>query len=194
MTSIARPVLDAIVNAAVDVTAASVGWLLMVDEDGDDDGDDGGELVVVAAAGGDAPQSRLGRRVPVSGVAGLVIASEQPAAIDTPPSDTSNVGAGGLDGNPAGVLAAPCAGDEDVVGVLEVARPEGSGPFTVDDVEEVTLLARVAGAALEEMEDAMASVPSPDELLRDLERLAATDPARYAALARLLASAIGSAR
>ena len=77
-------------------------------------------------------------------MAGLVISSEQPAAIDTPPSETSNVGAGGLDGNPAGVLAAPC-GDEEVIGVLEVARVEGSGPFTVDDIEETTLLARIAG-------------------------------------------------
>jgi GAF domain-containing protein len=187
MTSIARPVLDAIVNAAVDVTAASVGWLLMFDESA---GEDGEQLVVVAAAGGDAAQSRVGRRVALSGVSGLVISSEQPAAIDTPPTDTSNVGAGGLDGNPAGVLAAPC-GDDDVVGVLEVARVEGSGPFTVDDIEEISLLARIAGAALEELDDGSVAVPTPTELARDLERLAAAEPARYAAIARLVAAAIG---
>ncbi len=178
MTSVARPVLDAIVAAAVDVTAASVGWLLMIDDE---------DLVVVAAAGGSDPQARLGERVAVSGVAGLVISSEQAAAIDTPPSDTSNVGAGGLDGNPAGVLAAPC-GDDDVLGVLELARPQGSGPFTVDDIEEATLLARVAGAALAELDDALATVPSPGELAAGLERLAVAAPARYAVVARLLAS------
>ncbi len=182
MTSIARPVLDAIVHTAVDVTAASVGWILMVDGD---------ELVVVAAAGGPKASSHLGRRVDVRGVAGLVIASEQPAAIDTPPADTSNVGAGGIDGNPAGVLAAPAAGDEDVVGVLEVARPEGSDPFTMDDIEEVTLLARIAGAALEELEEATSNVPSPEELGAELTRLAASDPARYGAVARMLSSLLG---
>ncbi len=176
MTATARPTLDAIVTAAVDVTAATVGWLLMIDDD---------ELLVVAAAGGESPQLRVGRRIPVTGTAGFVISSEQPAAIDTPPSDTSNAGAGGLDGNPAGVLAAPC-GNDDVIGVLEVARPEGSSPFTVDDIEEVTLLARVAGAALEEIEDRVAEVPSPAELARELERLATTDAPRYAAVARMI--------
>lgn len=183
MTSVARPVLDAIVATAVDVTAASVGWLLKADDETD-------ALVVVAAAGGESPHARVGTRVQLSGVAGLVISSEQPAAIDTPPSDTSNVGAGGLDGNPAGVLAAPC-GDDEVVGVLEVARPEGSGPFTVDDVEEVTLLARIAGAALDELDEATATVPSPAELARDLEGLAAREPTRYAAVARMIEAVLG---
>jgi GAF domain-containing protein len=181
MTATARPIFDAIVTAAVDVTAATVGWLLMIDDD---------ELVVVAAAGGASPQSRVGRRVPVAGTAGLVISSEQPAAIETPENETSNMGAGGLDGNPAGVLAAPC-GDEEVLGVLEVARPEGTETFTFDDVEEVTLLARVAGAALEELEEAMAAVPSPVELGAELERLAATDAVRYAALARMIDPVLG---
>ncbi len=173
-------VFDAIVTAAVDVTAATVGWLLRVDGD---------EMVVVAAAGGGAPGDRVGRRLPAVGTAGFVVASGQPAAIESPPGDESNVGAGGLDGNPAGVLAAPC-GDEDVVGVLEVARPSGSAPFTIDDIEEVTLLARIAGAALEAREES-AAAPAPAELGRDLARLAAADPARYAAVARMLGAVLG---
>ncbi len=185
MTPIARPVLDAIVGAAVDVTAATVGWLLMIDGD---------ELVVVAAAGGGDAPSRIGRRVAGGGVARHVIASEQPAAIDTPPSDTSNVGAGGLDGNPAGVLAAPCGDAEEVLGLLELARPAGSGPFTVDDIEEVTLLARVAGAALAELDDALDAVASPAELGADLARLASTDPVRYAAISRMVSTLLGPGR
>ncbi len=185
MTPIARPVLDAVVQAAVDVTAASVGWLLLIDGD---------ELVVVAAAGGSDPHSRVGRHVAVSGVAGLVIASEQPSSIETPESDTSNVGAGGLDGNPAGVLAAPCGDDEEVLGVLELARPAGSGPFTVDDIEEVTLLARVAGAALAELDDALDAALSPEELGQDLARLASTDPVRYAAIAKMVTALLGASR
>ena len=34
MTATARPIFDAIVTAAVDVTAATVGWLLMIDSHG----------------------------------------------------------------------------------------------------------------------------------------------------------------
>ncbi len=176
-----NPVLDEIVSAAVDVTAATAGWLLMVDGD---------DLVVLAAAGGAAPGSRIGERVPVTGTAGFVVTSGQPAAIESPPGDSSNVGAAGLDGNPAGVLAAPC-GHEDVVGVLEVARPEGSDPFTIDDIEEVTLLARVAGAALEALEESTSSVPAPAQLGRELSDLAASDPARYAAVARMLDAVLG---
>jgi len=175
-----RPVLDEIVRASVDVTAATVGWLLMVDGD---------ELVVVAAAGGDSPGDRLGRRLPVAGAAGLVVSAGEPTSIESPPGDTSNVGAGGLDGNPAAVLAAPC-GDEDIVGVLEVASPEGGSPFTIDDIEEVTLLARVAGAALEEMDEVNA-VPTPEQLSRELSRLAADNPARYASIARVIDSVLG---
>lgn len=176
-----NPVLDEIVTAAVDVTAASVGWLLAVQGD---------ELVVVAAAGGDSPGSLLGQRRTPAGTAGFVVASGQPASIDSPPGDTSNVGAGGLDGNPAGVLAAP-AGDEDVVGVLEVARPEGSAAFTLDDIEEITLLARIAGAALEVGEFADTSVRSPDELGSALAHLATRNPTRYAAIARMLDAVLG---
>ncbi len=174
-------VFDEIVSAAVDVTAATVGWLLAVDGD---------ELVVVAAAGGEAPGSRVGRRVPVAGTAGFVVSSGQPAAIESPPDDASNEGAGGLDGNPAGVLAAPC-GDEDVIGVLEVARPQGGDPFTIDDIEEITLLARVAGAALEARGGAGPAVPTPAQLGRELADLAAANPARYAAVARMLDAVLG---
>jgi GAF domain-containing protein len=174
-------VLEEIVNAAVEVTAASVGWILMIQGD---------DLVVVAAAGGESPGSKVGRRIPVSGTAGLVAMSGHPAAIESPPGDTSNVGAGGLDGNPAGVLASPC-GDEDVLGVLEVARPEGSAPFTFDDVEEVTLLARIAGAALDELDEAGAAVPSASHLGAELTELAARNPGRYAAIARMIDAVLG---
>jgi GAF domain-containing protein len=174
-------VLDEIVNAAIEVTAATAGWVLMIDGD---------EFVVVAAAGGETPGSRVGGQVPVSGTAGLVAMSGHPAAIESPPADTSNVGAGGLAGNPAGVLAAPC-GDEDVLGVLEVARPEGGAPFTLDDIEEITLLARIAGAALDELDEAGAAVPSPSHLSGELEELFARNPARYAAIARMIDAVLG---
>ena len=182
MTAIpAGPILHAIVASAVEVTAGTVGQLLM---------GDGDELVVVAASGGSDARARVGRRLAATGAAGLAVATGQPSAIQSPPGDTSNVGAGGLDGNPAGVLAAPC-GDIDVVGVLEVARPEGTEPFTLDDVEEVTLLARIAGAALEELEEAGVDVAAPAELARELERLADRDPARYAAVARMIDAVLG---
>lgn len=173
--------LDEIVAAAVEVTAATSGWVLMIDGD---------DLVVVAAAGGDTPGANVGRRIPVGGTAGLVAMSGQPVALESPPDETSNIGAGGLDGNPAGVLAAPC-GEEDTVGVLEVARPAGSPPFTFDDIEEVALLARIAGAALDELDEAAAVIPSPAHLAGELGELATRNPARYTALARMIDAVLG---
>ena len=90
------------------------------------------------------------------------------------------------------MLAAPC-GDDGRHRGARVARPEGSGPFTVDDIEEVTLLARVAGAALDELDEAVA-VPTPDELATELGRLAASDPLALRGRRRMVAAAIGHER
>jgi hypothetical protein len=182
LTEAARPTLAALVEAAVDATAAAQGWLLAVDGD---------ELVVVAAAGGASPGNRVGNRRAVTGTVGYVAGSGQPAALRVSPDDSSNEGAGGLDGVPTGILAVPC-GDEDVIGVLElVDKAGGEDAFSFDDVEIVSLLARVAGAALADSSETAATVPSPGELAGELERLAAADAARYAAVATMLQAVLG---
>lgn len=182
MTTAATPTLAALVEAAVDATAAAQGWLLAVEGD---------ELVVVAASGGASPGSRVGARRAVVGTAGYVAGSGQPAALQVSSDDSSNDGAGGLDGIPTAILAVPC-GDDDVIGVLElVDKSGGAEPFSFDDVEVASLLARVAGSALTDASDTTPGAPTPGELAGELERLAAADASRYAAVATMLQAVLG---
>lgn len=164
----ARPVLDAIVRAAVDATGADGGWLLRAARD---------HFVVAAASN----RERVGEQRAMTGVAGFVVASGQPAAIQSRPGDTDDVGAGGLPGAPRSLLAAPC-GAGDVLGVLELVDAPG-GSFSFDDVELAALLAEVAGAALGESATA-APPPHPARLADGLAALAASEPERYADVAR----------
>ena len=58
-----------------------------------------------------------------------------------------------------------------------------NGSFTYDDVETITLLAEIAGAALAEG-DELAAPPSPARLGEALASLSTTDPGRYREVAR----------
>ena len=167
-----RPTLHAIVQAAVEATGASSGWLLRVLDD---------RFEVVAAHGHPRSGELVGSWRPVAGVAGFVAESGQPAAMQLGIDDADNRGAGGVVGQPAAVLATPCGHDE-VLGVIELADPTG-GAFGFDDVETVGLLADVAGSALADTSFA-AIPPSPSVLGEGLARLAAADAVRYAAVAR----------
>jgi len=163
-----------VIQAAIDATGADRGWLLRAD---------GGHFVVAAAYGdSDAPQ-RIGLRREQEGIAGFVLGSGQPAAIQTSPGDTDNEGAGGSAGAPRSVLAAPCgASTGTVLGVLEIVDAPG-GSFSFDDVETIGLLADIGGAAMSEVEDVDPPI-SPEHLAHALVALAAENPSRYAAVAR----------
>jgi hypothetical protein len=164
-------VLQAIVQGAVAATAASEGWLL---------GTQGELLRVVAAAGGGAP-ALIGTTIPSrEGTAGYVIASGQPMALSLSPDDRR--AAEGvialLDHRPSTLLCVPCPGADGIAGALELVDKVG-GTFTFDDVEIVTLMAGVAGVALEELGDGEIPVRSPGELAAELERLSISDPSGY---------------
>jgi GAF domain-containing protein len=177
-----RPTLDAVVRAAMEASAADRGWLLELVGD---------EFVVAAAAdaSGGNVGGLLGERRACRGTAGFVAQSGQPAAVRLRADDEANAGAGGASGVPAAVLAAPCvdasSADAAVVGVLELVRSDGG--FGFDDVETVAWLTDIAGAALAEG-GAVVVPPSPQHLALALEQLAATDPRRYADVARLVAA------
>jgi len=143
---------------------------------------------VVVAADGDDTARAIGHRVAAGrGVVGFVAASGQPIALRPTSTDArlaDDVGAD-LGWAPGAVLAVPCAGDDGIVGVLELLAPLDGGTFDFDAVEDATLLAGVAAAALE-ASHAGASVPTPTELGGDLERLAVADPTRYVHVAGLV--------
>lgn len=181
------PVLHALVRAAVDATAATAGWVLAVDGD---------ELAVAAAAGeiGDLGQA-VGRRFPATaGTAGYVAASGQPLAMAVRADDPrfAEGVAASLGWTPAAVACVPCDTGEAVVGVLELVDKRGAPTFSFDDVEQATVLASIAAAALLFPRDGGApDPPAPDELAGALDDLAATDPGRYALVAPLVRALIG---
>jgi GAF domain-containing protein len=178
MSMAADPLLQALTSSAVDATAATTGWLLSLE----------GDVLRVVAAGGEEPGKLLGTSVPaVSGTAGFVVASGQPLALSSLGGDARlSEGMAAVVGHPfENVLCVPCGTDEVVAGALELVDKQGAASFSFDDVELATLLAGIAGVALAKR-GRMSHVPSPAEIAGDLERLAATDPARYATIASLV--------
>jgi GAF domain len=176
-TEAPRPTYHAVVQAAVEATGSAGGWLLAVDD---------GTFTVLAVHGHDGQgNNRIGVRVAADGAAGFVATSGQPAAMQVAADDADNVGAGGGTGSPSAILAVPC-GTEEVIGVVELVDPAG-GAYSFDDVEVVSMLADVAGAAMTETGTGP-TPPSPAALALGLERLAAGDAGRYAAVARAVES------
>jgi GAF domain-containing protein len=182
MAAYVRPTYQAVVNEALNATGASTGWLLAVV--------DGGLRVLATAGLASGNGISPGTVITATGAQGYVMSSGQPAALMPQPNDAANDGAGGYPGVPTSVLAAPC-GDDAVLGVLELASKEGASPFTFADIEAVSGLATVAGAAMLEADDAQADVVTPAELAAELERLATNNPKRYADVARMVESLLG---
>jgi GAF domain-containing protein len=177
---VASPVFQALVDTVAEGTDALVAWMVARD---------GGRLRVVAAVG-EATHGLIGQSVGEGdGIAGYVVASGQPLALTGSSRDPRLAeGVASLIGRrPGTVLCVPCLGAESVVGAIEAVDKRGSGAFTFDDVELAGLLARIGGAALADTSNDRA-VRSPAELARDLERLAAAEPARYAVVAEVLES------
>lgn len=175
------PVFDAIVVAAVDATTAGRGWLLAATQSGE-------ELLVVAGHGADA-RAALGARGPMAGWSGSVLTSGRALAVAPEASDPRFAGdlVLTIGPRPASLLCFPCSYGGQARGALQLVDKVGGGPFSLDDVELVTLLAEVAGAALHEASgDAARPAPRPEELRTGLRLLAAGDPHRYAAVAGLV--------
>lgn len=168
------PVVRAVLDAAVDSTGASAGWVLAVA---------GSRLHAVAVAGIRSGDSLVGAHVALgAGTAGYVASSGNPLALSGASGDArladGFVALTGL--QPASVLCVPCVGGTDVAGVIELVA-DTDGAFGFDDVEVATVLARVAAAAL--ASGGRSSPPQPAALAARLEHLARADPARYAGVA-----------
>jgi hypothetical protein len=169
-------VLAAILDAALDATAAQHGWIVAARD---------GALVVVAAAGPAGAAAHVGRVVAPGSPAALAISTGQPAARRPRPDDLGATGAAGADGVPSTLLTVPC-GD---AGALELAGKRGDA-FGIDDIEIASVLADVAGVALAERGEATAA-PTPEELAAELRRLHTVDRARYTFVARAVAALLG---
>ena len=170
-----RPTYQAIVDAAVQATQASSGWLLADDEDG---------LMIVATTG-QATDQEVGSTIAARGAKAYVLAAGQPTALLPQPGDMDNADAGGAPGVPPSLLAVPC-GEDDIVGVLEVSGKAGGANFDFTDISSLSGLARVASAALIEQDAVEVTVATPAQLATDLTALASRSPSRYRDVARIV--------
>lgn len=184
-----RPLLQAIIRTAVEGTAAGAGWIAGVV--------DGTELAVVAAAAKEPAliDRMMWQRSPIgSGSAGMVVQSGQPIALVPMAGAHPDVWATSLLGrDPTAIVCVPCHDDDQPLGALQLVDKDGGGAFTFDDVELVTLIAQIAGAALAEGAGASSRVPTPAQLSSDLTRLAEADPTQYAAIAQALTALLSQA-
>lgn len=168
-------VLQAIIDAAVDATGAARGWIVR---------SNGDHLSVAAVAGSSTATN--GAVVALSGARALAVSAGQPAALRLSPNDTSNAGAAGSDGVPSTLLAIPC-GDDEIVGAIELADKMGGDTFSFDDVELVSLLGGIAGAAL------AAPSTGTDELVDSLASLRLRRPELYVEALRFIKALAASA-
>jgi phosphoserine phosphatase RsbU/P len=171
-------VLEAIARAALDATGAEASWLLSLE----------GERLRAVGAAGPGTGELLGSELPVGvGTAGYVVSSGQPMAIVPRGADARLAeGLGARLGRvPASILCVPCHYGDAVVGALELVDKAGGGPFSFDDVEVVTLLGGIAGAAISALGAEVTARP-PAEFAPELARLAASDPEAYAGLSAVL--------
>jgi GAF domain-containing protein len=173
-----NPVLQAITRVALDASGATSSWVLALE----------GERLRAVGAAGERAGELLGVEWPAgAGTAGYVVSSGQPIAIAPRGADRRLAeGLGAQLGRvPTSVLCVPCLHDDAVLGALELVDKAGGGPFSFDDVELVTLLGSIAGAALS-VGGTEVAPRSPAEFATELARLASSDPGAYGALSVLL--------
>jgi len=175
----AHPLFQTIIDEAVDATQAGTGWLLAAE---------GRHLKVLAVAAGSS--AHVGQSVTIGGARGLALTMGQTSAQQPPHGDHTNEGGGGALGVPKSLLAAPC-GNEDTVGVLEVASKEGDAAFNFEDIELLTSLATIAGSAIAEFEADTSAVRPPSQVGADLMELSASDPDLYRDVVRVIESMLG---
>jgi len=176
MPSPSRPTYQAIVSEALRATAASSGWLLQVGDR---------HLRVLAVAGRAAATTEVGAVVPRVGARAYVSSSARPTAMRPHPNDPDAAGTAGLDSAVLSVLVVPC-GDDEPVGVIELANKTTAESFTFEDMDRVSSLGVVASAALSEVQPHLPQTVPPRELMATLEQIAATSPDRYLHLAEVV--------
>lgn len=137
--------LDMILAAAAHVISAHSGALFLVDVENE-------ELTFAAALGPKADEVRK-LRVPLGhGIAGLVAVSGQPMAISDAGNDPRQAAdiAETVGYVPQSILCVPLFYDEQVIGVLELLDKQGAPSFSADDINQLSIFAEQAAAAIEQ--------------------------------------------
>jgi GAF domain-containing protein len=137
--------LDTILASAAHVIGADSGAIFLVDVENE-------ELTFAAALGPKADEVRR-LRVPLGhGIAGLVAVSGQPMAISDASNDPRQAAdiAETVGYMPQSILCVPLFYDEQVIGVLELLDKHGGATFSPEDINELSLFAEQAAAAIEQ--------------------------------------------
>lgn len=164
------------------MTGAALGFVASVD------GDTLRIVTAVGAAGSDgpAPGTLVGQALDPGGTAAFVVGSGQPIAAQPGPGDARASDDAALLGSaPVSVLCVPCVWEDEAVGALQLVNKAGGGAFSFDDVEVVSILGTIAGAALAEGVES-AGHRTAAELGAELRRLEGADPATFRAVASVL--------
>ena len=131
--------LNRIVEAAVFVTGAEEGSLLLVDKDT-------GELYLRAARNLGEKLAHGFRLKVEHSIAGQVVKTGQPIVLDTQDEETIKVKTGYM---VKSLVNVPLKAKEEVIGVLGVDNKVSSKPFTANDVYLLSALADYAAIAIE---------------------------------------------
>jgi GAF domain-containing protein len=191
--------LHSIISTARTLFDAEACSIALLDEDQD-------ELIFHVASGG-AERAIVGMRVPVgTGIAGWVVASGQPIAIQDV-ADDPRFARGVAESTgymPSSILATPLETERDVIGVIEILDLRRGGLQSPKDLDLLALFAHQAALALESARvfselgralfAAAAHMAEGEDVVAALERVAgeahpsggpAEVAARFAELARL---------
>jgi signal transduction protein with GAF and PtsI domain len=137
--------LDRILESAASVIGAHSGAIFLVDSDSED-------LSFAAAIGPKADEVRKLRLPLGHGIAGLVAVSGQPMAISDASNDPRQASdiAETVGYMPQSILCVPVFYDEQVIGVLELLDKRDAASFSPDDMNQLSLFAGQAAAAIEQ--------------------------------------------
>lgn len=139
-----EPLLETILNNAVEILNCEAGSLFMIDEQTDD--------LLISVAVGVVADSLVGQRIPAgSGVAGKAVRSRQAIMVNDvqkspdwysePDQKTGFI--------TRALLVIPLMVKEKVIGVIEVINRRDGSPFTADDQELLSAFAAQAGVAIQ---------------------------------------------
>ena len=155
------PLLETIVDAALQIVGARSASLLLIDCETQD-------LEFTVALGPAADHVR-GLRLPIGhGIAGLVAHAGEPIIVADAGADPRHAAEIARDAgyHPETLLCVPLLADDDVVGVLELLDRQDGAPFDLRDMQLAIQFARVAVSALEQP-----STPPADVIPADLHAL-----------------------
>jgi len=138
-----RALLQSIVDVARAIFRAKASSIFLFDEDA--------EALVFEAVSGEGEDDLVGTRLPSStGIAGWVLVTRQPLAIDDLASDPRHArsAAEATGYVPNALMAVPLLHEDDALGVLEVLDPPEGTRFGVEEMDLLALFAAQAASGL----------------------------------------------